>query len=503
MAPDIPGDAPNHVPLAPRISIQTSSSWRVARSGPAVLGDEAPAPVTAPLSLFAPAEPPVAITIQPSTPGPAVLGEESAQGATLRYQPSENAVYVLLQEVHTPDGVIYDWTLPEQPARTDRPQVLGDESTPAPLVFPLNPVAGAGAPDTPPRRGGKKPKPAVLGFEDVIGGAVGGALADVVTKRVLQIVKSPIDSALLATVRHFEPAPRVLAWRGAFQPLDGFESWRALLPPGREQRVLLYVHGFNSSIEAGGGAKLVPQFVDHYDAILGYDHPTLGHDPIDNARELLAMIPDDLQLSVDLVAHSRGGLVIRSLVELLDWTPKLRPVRLVTAGSPHAGTRLAVPEHWDRLVSMGMTLGSWLASIGGGAFWAPKLLEFVLKAAAQGIFSLPGLAAMIPGGEFLQRLNAAGAPGMSERVRYAAVTSSFAIDNVAQQGFRQAFTALAVQAFMGEPNDLVVNTASALEIDKLSRTFAPDQQFRTTVDHGSYFQDAGVAKFIAKQLGIE
>ena len=500
MAADIPGDALNQAPLAPRISIQTSSSWRVARAGPAVLGDEEPASVTAPLSLFAPAEPPIAITIQPARPGPAVLGEEdAAEGATLQYQPAENAVYVLLQEVHTRDGVIYDWTLPERPARADRPQVLGEESAPGPLVFRLNPVAGTGVPDTSPQRGGgTQPQPAVLGFED----AVGGALADVVTKRVLQLVKSPIDSVLLATVRHFEPAPHVLAWRGAFQPLDGFDAWRALLPPGREQRVLLYVHGFNSSIEEGGGALLVPQFADHYDAILGYNHPTLGLSPLDNARELLAMIPDDLQLSVDLVAHSRGGLVIRSLVELLDWTPKLRPVRLVTAGSPHAGTRLADPEHWDRLVSMGMTLGSWLASIGGGAFWAPKLLEFVLKAAAQGIFSLPGLAAMIPGGEFVQRLNAADAPGMDERVRYGAVTSSFAINNVAQQGFRQALMALAVQAFMGEPNDLVVNTASALEIDKLSRMLAPDQQFRSTVDHGSYFQNPEVAAFIAKQLGI-
>jgi hypothetical protein len=338
----------------------------------------------------------------------------------------------------------------------------------------------------------------VLGFEDV----VGGALADVVTKRVLQIVKSPIDSTLLATIRHFEPAPRVLAWRGEFQPLDGFESWRALLPPGREQRVLLYVHGFASSIAAGGGALLVPQFADHYDAILAYDHPTVGLSPLDNARELLAMIPDDLQLSVDLVAHSRGGLVIRSLVELLDWEPKLRPVRLITAGSPHAGTRLADPERWDRLVSMAMTLGSWLASA-GGAIWVPKLLEFVLKAAAQGIFSLPGLGAMIPGNEFLQQLNAAGTPGLNDSVRYAAVTSSFAIENVTQQGFRQAFTALAVQAFMGEPNDLVVHTASALEIDKPSRAFAPDQQFKTKVDHGSYFQDAEVATFIARQLGIE
>jgi hypothetical protein len=107
---------------------------------------------------------------------------------------------------------------------------------------------------------------------------------------------------------------------------------------------------------------------------------------------------------------------------------------------------------------------------------------------------------MTPGGEFLQRLNAPDTAGIDERVRYSAVTSSFAIDNVTQQGFRQAFTALAAQAFMGEPNDLVVNTASAIEIDKLSRTLAPDQQLKTSVDHGSYFQNAQVARFIAKQL---
>jgi hypothetical protein len=193
-----------------------------------VLGDEDTVQVTAPLSLFAPAEPPVAITVQP-TPGPAVLGEESTQGATLSYQPAENAVYVLLQEVHTPDGVIYDWTLPSRTARANGPVVLGEESAPGPLVFPLNPVAGVGVPDAPPQPGATTRRPAVLGLEDV----VGGALIDVVTKRVLQIVKSPIDSALLATVRHFEPQPRVLAWRGAFQPLEGFDAWRALLPPGR------------------------------------------------------------------------------------------------------------------------------------------------------------------------------------------------------------------------------------------------------------------------------
>jgi hypothetical protein len=285
-----------------------------------------------------------------------------------------------------------------------------------------------------------------------------------------------------------------------FRPIDGFEAWRALLPPGREHRVLLYIHGFASSTEGSGGSKIIPQLAPSYDAILSYDHPTIGRDPVENARDLLAMIPDDLRLTVDLVAHSRGGLVSRSLIELVDWSPKFRPARLITHGCPHGGTRLAEPQRWDRLVSTGMTIASWLAGLGGGAFWAPKLLEYVLKAAVQGFFSLPGVAAMTPDGEFLGRLNAPDAPGLDDRVRYAAVSSTFGITNVAQQGFRQAFAALALQVFMGEANDLVVPTASMSAIDKLSRSLAPDQQFKTTVDHSSYFKDPEVVDFLKRQL---
>jgi hypothetical protein len=87
-------------------------------------------------------------------------------------------------------------------------------------------------------------------------------------------------------------------------------------------------------------------------------------------------------------------------------------------------------------------------------------------------------------------------------VRYGAVTSTFAISDVLQQGFKQAFASLAAQAFMGVPNDMVVPTASAIEIDKLSLVLSPDQQLKTDVDHGSYFRDARVSEFLRKQLMI-
>src|SRR5262249_30229075 len=158
-----------------------------------------------------------------------------------------------------------------------------------------------------------------------------------------------------------------------------------------------------------------------YDAVLSYEHPTISSDPLQNALDLLAMVPEDLHLTVDIVTHSRGGLVSRSLVELCDPGPHLALRRIVTHGPPHNATRLADKERWDRLISLGLTAASWLATAAGAAFWVPKLLEFVIKAAAQGIFELPGIAAMAPGSDFLGKLNAVGDPASAGHVRYATV----------------------------------------------------------------------------------
>lgn len=490
----MPAIPPNSPPIAitPALKLQPAPAWRgdvrLAPKGGAVLGEEAPSPIiTAPLQLFTPAEPAIVLDIQ-APPTTRTLADESADGA-LEYQPTAAAVYVLLHEVHTPDGVIYDVTLPQRGVAAG-PRTLGDETPPV-LRFPIHPVAGGSAP-------GAHPRPRTLGLDQV----VGDAIADVVIKRVLQVLRSPLDRGLLAAVRRFEPQPRVYALRDAgFQPLEGAESWRALLPPGANHRVVLYIHGFGSSTAGSEGGKFVPALAANYDAVLGYDHPSATRSPLENARTLIEMIPEDLRLNVDLVAHSRGGLVARSLIELADWQPQLQPRRLVTAGSPHAGTRLAEPERWDRLVSVGLTLGSWLSTLGGGGFWAPQLLEFVLKAAAQSTFDLPGIAAMTPGGDFLKQLNAANPTELQAKVPYAAITSSFAINDVVQQGFRQAFTALAMQAFMGEPNDLVVHTASALAIDVGSRIFTREQQLRTATDHSSYYKNAEVQAFVRQHLG--
>jgi hypothetical protein len=486
-----PGDS-RPVPLTPHMQLHPAGRWQGdARAVPpaaAVLGEEAGATVTR-FELFTPADTPIELNAQPAPAIPGVLGEEEQPG--IMFQPTEDAAYVLLQQIQTTDGVIYDVTLPQLPAAAPVPGVLGAEA-PArgPLWFPLNPVVAA------------PPAPAVLGIEEGIGGAVTGF----VLKRVVQMLKSPIEHAILQSVKQAEGASRVLRLAGGanpedlFQPIEGAEAWRALLAPGAEHRVLLYIHGFASSTIGSRAGAILPEFAPHYDAVLCYDHPTISSDPLQNARDLLAQIPDDLRLSADIVTHSRGGLVARSLIELLDAAPHFAPRRLITNGTPHGGTRLADKERWDRLISLGLTVAKWAAMATGAALWLPTLLEFVLKAAAQGIFALPGIAAMAPKGDFLAKLNAAGDPALADRVRYAAVTSSFSIFNVKQPSFQQAFQALATQAFMDAPNDLVVPTESMSAIDLPTGVLPAERKLKVDTDHFSYFTNAMVLEFLRKQL---
>ena len=484
-----PGD-PRAVELAPGLVFAPGPGWRgnaTAAPGGAVLGASPAADPAAGLELFEPEGPPIAldVTIAP----PAVLGEEPQPG-DLVYTPAEpEAVYALLQAIETPDGTVYDFTLP-RPVQGGG--VLGGGAAAA-LRFPVNPLIGP-----PP------PAPATLGFESVVGGFIG----DLIARRVLRIVRAPLDRALRQAVAQAEGAPQVLALRresGAFQPLESVEAWRALIPSGGERRVLLFIHGFASSTARSSGAAFLPALAAGYDAVLAYDHPTLATSPLDNALALLERVPEDLHLSVDLVAHSRGGLVARSLVELIEPLERFAPRRLVTFGSPHAGTELANRARWDRLVSVLMTGASWLAAVAGCAVPIPKVIEWVLKAAAQSMFDLPGVAAMAPpdgpdGNPFLAALNAAAPPGaLQERVRYAAVASAFSLFGPRRVPIAEALTAMAAQAFIGQPNDLVVPTQSMSAIDAAG-TVPADRVLRAAVPHFGYFADETVLAFVRQQL---
>ena len=107
---------------------------------------------------------------------------------------------------------------------------------------------------------------------------------------------------------------------------------------------------FAASGEAGD--EFLARAIEPYAAVIGFDHRTLSVDPLANAKVLLALLraPEAQCVEFDVICHSRGGLVVRSLVEYLlpsaAWSGSINKVVFVAV--PNAGTNLAEPQRWSK-----------------------------------------------------------------------------------------------------------------------------------------------------------
>lgn len=487
-----PGNT-NPISLNSRLTLWPAGQWNgeieIMPPAPLVLGEEAPSDQSSPFSEFSLAEPAIELDAQP-IPAPAVLSGDEPETAGFSYQPEEGQAYALLQEITTANGVIYDITLPKPMPDKPKSGVLSAGDSEQTLWFPLNPTYGK--PNAPP------PPPGVLGIEDMIEDIAG----EIVVKRVLKIIKTPIHNALKTYIRIKEPSPQIIRYIGnnSYEPLESDADWYKYLSPNKSQRVLLFVHGFGSSVEGCNLGNMLDTLANNYDLIIGFNHPTITVDPLENAKQFFSLLPADLHMSLDVLAHSRGGLVARSLVELSEPNPRIEIRRLITHGSPHNGTRLADPERWDRFISLGLTAASWLAGATGVAGWIPSAFELVLKAASQGVFDLPGVGAMTPDGEFIRTINQANDNTLYERTRYCAVVSEVSLNDKFKQGYAEGLKSLVAQVFMNEGHDLVVPTASMSAIDLSVNQIPKERLLKLKIDHFSYFQEPRVWQFVQQQL---
>lgn len=216
-------------------------------------------------------------------------------------------------------------------------------------------------------------------------------------------------------------------------------SWATLandapltLPTGRPARVLLLVHGtFSSTVGSFGalavndtGRALLQAMLAHYDFVLGWDHRTLSALPTDNAVDIatrLERIGFAEPPEVDAIAFSRGGLVLRSLIEhVLPTSPKLLRVRrAVFVACTNGGTELARPANWHRFVDRYMNLaaaGARAMALVPGFNAAGTMLSSAIR--GLGVFvkviatsaindgAVPGIAAMDPDGALYARSTA-------------------------------------------------------------------------------------------------
>ncbi len=269
-------------------------------------------------------------------------------------------------------------------------------------------------------------------------------------------------------------------------PVDA-DGWRRLAAG----RALLFVHGTFSRASSAFGALPASAMAALHEAyggrVFAFDHPSLSEDPEDNVRWLVGQIPDGTSLDVDVVCHSRGGLVSRVLAErqgeLLLGSRAVRVGKVVFVGAPNAGTLLADADRMGTLIDTYATLLNLIPEPA-----AREVLQAVVTVAKQlavgACKGLPGLQAMRPGGPFAARLNAAGPAGAA---RYFALASAY---TPRLAGLRALLEARAMDKVFAGANDLVVPTAGVWDAN--GSGWFPIEQRRVFVDgescaHTEYF----------------
>ncbi|MGA8312782.1 MAG: hypothetical protein WB755_22315, partial [Terriglobales bacterium] len=217
-----------------------------------------------------------------------------------------------------------------------------------------------------------------------------------------------------------------------------------------------------------------------------------------NAVDFLSgMKPGNYQF--DVISHSRGGLLARTLKELTPaelgqmvdpvWTPpaglNVQIGKVVLVGTPNVGTPLAhptdLPEAVSRLASIASSFSQDVAAVGLGALFA--IFGGILEG---GLGALPGLEDMNPGNPFLAQLNAAS----TDNTPYYGIEADFQPTG----GLATAIENNGVDAlFLGVANDLVVPTLGVSDVNGQTLPGAQVDAYpqSANVYHTDYFYQQG------------
>jgi hypothetical protein len=225
--------------------------------------------------------------------------------------------------------------------------------------------------------------------------------------------------------------------------------------PSAPGKILLFLHGTFSHASAAfsdlardGAFEALSKLYEG--RVFAFNHLTVGRSPDENVKALLEAVRgarlDPSRVSLDVVTHSRGGLVGRLLASS---AVSPRVYRVFLAASPNEGTPLASPARWDRLAA-------WLANIGemfpGGAlaFGLDFAAEALVWMASRAGGTLPGIAAMDPAGGLVEKLNSVA----SRPYEVAAAIARYEPRGSTARRLLDA----AAGVFFEDPNDLVVPT---------------------------------------------
>jgi hypothetical protein len=294
-------------------------------------------------------------------------------------------------------------------------------------------------------------------------GVVSVVAKHVIKELVFKLLDPTIGRVSDAFALRWEERRRPYRLR-AFTPDDyATDAGRALAPADWSRlssgRALLFVHGTFSRAHAAFGAvprSFMEELFRAYDGrVFAFDHFTLSHDPKENVAWFIDQVPPDVALELDVVSHSRGGLVTRLLSEkqgeLAFGSRQLRVRNAVFVGAPNAGTTLADADHMSAFID---TYTNLLSFIPDNFVTTPLegIITMAKLLAVGALGGLRGLQSMRPHGEFERWLNSGARSGES---RYFALASNFTPN---EPSLRQLAADRLIDRIFKERNDLVVPT---------------------------------------------
>ncbi|HTE22917.1 DUF7379 domain-containing protein [Flavitalea sp.] len=278
---------------------------------------------------------------------------------------------------------------------------------------------------------------------------------------------------------------------------------------------LLFIHGTNSNTSgAFSGLKKNKAFDKLYKfyegRVLAFEHKTLSESPLKNATDLLTALPD--QITLDIVSHSRGGLIADLLARCsksglpfddaelkiinanMDFLPLKKEVeaanhaatnknitvpKIVRVAAPSAGTVL-IDSRLDNLVNVFCNL---IKLIPGAAACMPLglFLDFARAVVRErtDINVFPGVAAQIPGSPLIRLLNN---PNREIESQLFVISG-----DVEASGIVKTLQVMSTNLYFGEAHDLVVNSNSMFKGTYRKTNVLEHFEQDPAVNHFNYF----------------
>jgi hypothetical protein len=349
--------------------------------------------------------------------------------------------------------------------------------------------------------------------------AANRSLFGIIGKKLLKVIvypitDIPIGKAASEIAEHWESRNRAYGLRDftpanfttpSGKPLDASD-----LNALSKNRALLFVHGTFSTAHGAFGeipSELMGALHQRYEGrVFAFNHYSLAHDPVKNADWLvteLQRLALATRLTVDIICHSRGGLVARTLAHGCGTFAQDRVSvdRVVFVASPNNGTLLAHPDHVVKMIDR-LTSATNLLPPSGASDLVDGLLIAVKIIGHGALKGLEGLQSMKPGGGFINTLNKSGKPGAP----YFAVAANYDPSTPGLRGLVKAgLNNVLDRVFEDAANDLVVpelgvydtNGSPAFPIDETRVLRIPATAARW---HSKLFGDPEVAQSIGTWL---